>query len=107
MIFAIWGGSFLEPDPFNYFFGSGIGTNLGSSILWGFVAGLLGVFVGRKIKAEWAKHVAHNEWAARHLAGLYRKHVGEPEPHPHFELPAGEPLRPDTTLHLDRTKDST
>jgi hypothetical protein len=47
--------SFLQPDPFNYFWGSGIGTNLGASVVWGFLAGLIGVFVARKVKAAWKR----------------------------------------------------
>ena len=70
--------------------------------MWGFLAGLLGVFVARKVKAAWArlhtkldahaKHVdEHNEWVADHLAAIHRKQgLGEPEPHPHFDLPAGK-----------------
>lgn len=111
MILAIFGGTFLDNssghfDPINYFFGAGIATNIGASLIWGFLAGLLGMVVARKVKAEWAKHVAHSEWMAVHLAALHRKRVGEPSPHPHFDLPAGEPIRPETTLHLDHPEDA-
>jgi hypothetical protein len=54
-VIAVLGGNFLEPNPFTYFFGTGIGTNLGASIVWGFLAGLLGMFVARKVKAAWAR----------------------------------------------------
>lgn len=28
----------------------------------------------------------HNEWMANHIAALHRKHIGEPDPHPHFDI---------------------
>jgi hypothetical protein len=90
MVFAIWGGSFLEPDPFNYFFGYGIATNIGASLLWGFIAGFIGYFVARKVKAAWARlhakldaHHAethkqldvHAELHAVHAVSLQEVHV--------------------------------
>jgi hypothetical protein len=111
-VIAVLGGNFLEPNPFTYFFGTGIGTNIGASIVWGFLAGLLGMFVARKVKAAWArlhskidahhKHQdEHNAWVADHMAAIHRKvGLGEPEPHPHFDLPAGEPA---TELPIDET----
>jgi|ERR1700677_676288 len=30
----------------------------------------------------------HNEWMAKHIAALHREHIGEPDPHPHFDVSA-------------------
>ena len=90
--------TFLQPDALNYFFGSGIGTNIGASIVWGFLAGLNGLFIARKIKAAWARlhgkidahnkrQHEHNEWMAQTQAALHREATGhEPPPHPHFDV---------------------
>lgn len=69
MIPAVLGGGFLEPNPLDYLFGNGIGTNIGSSIIWGFLAGLIGIAVAKKIKREWSAlherldrlHASHKE----------------------------------------------
>jgi hypothetical protein len=55
---GVLGGSFLDNaqgrfDPLNYLFGAGLGTNLGASVVWGFLAGLIGVLVARKVRAAW------------------------------------------------------
>lgn len=54
----------------------------------------------------------HNLWVADHLAAIHRKQgLGEPAPHPHFELPQAhsvdspEPIKPHTTLHIDHPGD--
>jgi hypothetical protein len=73
---AVLGGGFLEDShghfaPLEYLFGSGLGTNIGASIIWGFLAGLLGVFIARKLRRAWARlhsriddlHVRHDEHA--------------------------------------------
>jgi vacuolar-type H+-ATPase subunit I/STV1 len=84
-MFAIWGGSFLEPDPFNYFFGAGLGTNLGASVVWGFLAGFLGYFLARKVKRAWRRLHArldehhrtvleHDKRVGSSLAELHEKH---------------------------------
>ncbi len=33
----------FQPDPLNYLFGSGIGTNLGAALVWIPIGGVLGV----------------------------------------------------------------
>jgi hypothetical protein len=58
-----------------------------------------------KLDAHTKRQDEHNEWVATHIAAIHRKHVGEPAPHPHFDLPAPERIEPHTTLHLDRTED--
>jgi hypothetical protein len=35
----------FQPDPLNYLFGAGIGTNIGASIFWAFVAGGAGYWL--------------------------------------------------------------
>jgi len=86
-VLAVWGGGFLEPDPFNYFFGNGIATNIGASVLWGFAAGLLGLWVAKKVKTAWARHKAHQEWEANVLATIHKHVTGRNvEPHPHHDL---------------------
>ena len=83
----------------DWLFGNGIGTNLGASLIWSAVAGLVGLilwpptrrWLGRRVLAPFHDHFRrvhdHNEWMARHVAELYRHQTGrEPDAHPHFDL---------------------
>jgi hypothetical protein len=61
-----------------------------------------------KLDAHSKRQDEHNEWVADHIAAIHRKQgLGEPEPHPHFDLPAGEPIRPATELPVEGGKDAT
>lgn len=75
MTFAIWGGSFLEPDPFSYFFG------------YGFLAGFVGYFVARRVRAAWARLHAKLDVHTESHEELHVKldrllGVNEPKPKP-------------------------
>lgn len=108
MVLAIWGGSFLEPSPWQWFFGAGIGTNIGASILWGLLAGFIGYFIAKKCRAAWTR--LHSKLDA-HQASLHARLDAHEELHrKHAEkldailagLPVREAPRPHTTLHLER-----
>jgi hypothetical protein len=45
----------FQPDPLNYLFGAGIGTNVGASIFWGIVAGAFGYWLRGHIRQIHAK----------------------------------------------------
>jgi hypothetical protein len=64
---GLLGGSFLEPNPLDYFFGAGIGVNIGASLVWGFIGGLIAYVVARHVKRAWAGlHARIDELHARH-----------------------------------------
>jgi hypothetical protein len=94
-LIALLGGSFLEPNPWAWLFGAGIGTNIGASIIWGFLAGLLGVFVGRKLKAVWAHLRSHTEHQSRMIEEIHHlAHTGRKHPRVVAREKAGEPPTP-------------
>jgi hypothetical protein len=52
---------------FDYLFGSGIGTNIGASLIWGFAAGFIGYFIAKRVRRAWAHlHTRIDELHARH-----------------------------------------
>ncbi|MFZ1925301.1 MAG: hypothetical protein WAU42_04060 [Solirubrobacteraceae bacterium] len=100
MVVAIWGGSFLEPSPWQWMFGAGIGTNIGASIIWGFAAGLLGMFVARKVKAAWAHLRAHQEHQSRLVEEMHHlAHTGKEHPRVRARRDAGEHPTPERKDH--------
>lgn len=78
---GLFGGSFLEPTPWDWLFGAGIGTNIGASIIWGFLAGFVGYLVAKRLKQAWrglhAKLDRHRELTEELH---YLAHHGEPHP---------------------------
>lgn len=92
---AIFGGSFLEPNPWAWAFGNGIGTNIGASIIWVILAGIavtllwpplrrrIHRFLDRKL-APLHEHLAviraHAEHQTRIAEDHYEKAFGDPHP---------------------------
>jgi H+/gluconate symporter-like permease len=88
----------FQPTFLQWTFGAGIGTNVGASILWGFLAGIIGYFFAKflrrefqklhaKIEEHGAKQREHNQWAANTLAEIHAASTTVPlTPHPHFDL---------------------
>jgi len=73
--------SIFQPTPLDWLFGSGIGTNLGASLLWG----CIGFFLGTRVKRHLDVLHAHNEWVAGVLTKLHRAHFDEEPPeHPRY-----------------------
>ena len=105
-VLAIFGGSFLEPNAGQWLFGAGIGTNIGASIIWGFLAGLLGMWVARHLKAIWGKVREHHrvmEAHADHQTKLIEEqhflaHHGVPHPRVQERLDRGEHRTPTLTI---------
>lgn len=84
--FALFGGSFLEPDPINYLFGAGIATNIGAA----FVCVLIGWAWSRT--KFWPLHAIHVR-----LDALHQSHEDL-----HAKLAFHEALHMEQVAKLDR-----
>ena len=95
---GLFGGSFLEPDPFTWLFGTGIGTNLG--------AALIGVLAGvawsktrywplNLIHAKLDQGLAHHKHAERMVEEIHHKmHTGTDHPRVAKRIADGGPATP-------------
>jgi hypothetical protein len=59
----------FQPDPLNYLFGAGIGTNIGASIFWALIAGGFGYWIRGHIRKIHQKldqlHASHEALHAK------------------------------------------
>ncbi len=85
----------FQPTFLDWWFGGGIGTNLGASLIWVVIAGVAAWLLWPPLRARLHRFVdgklarlhAHSRWMAE-LAAIEHRHITgqEPPPHPHFDL---------------------
>lgn len=95
---ATWAVSGFYFAPFdshgglvNWLWGSGIGTNIGASIIWSVLVGCIGYFVAKRIRSAWrrmhAKLTRHQQLTEEIHHLLY---AGKPHPRVQARVAAGE-----------------
>lgn len=79
------GQGIFQPTIWEWLFGPGIGTNLGASLVWVFVAGVVTALVYPPLRAwcerEAAFARAHLEHQTRIAEDTYHRAFGERHPH--------------------------
>jgi hypothetical protein len=80
----------FQPTLLDWLFGSGIGTNLGASLIWIVPSFAAGFVTGRKlwthVKLHHLRQNQHAEWMANQMKRLHEREGIDAEPHPFFEL---------------------